>query len=601
VSSMGAAKQRVGISGRLEALFGLGVRVAAAESEGDVLDVIVDQGAGIAGAAAAVVGVADGDSVRVVAERGYEPGYLDRRLSFPLEPGTPMSDVIVSGSPVYCSSRAERDERWPVFRGAGSQAGEAFVVLPLAGRRGMLGALTLSFREVLEFDPDERSFLEAFASQCALSLERIRAAAEEERLRDELTLIVESERRARYRTERLQRYTARLAPALKVDEVAEIAVDKALVASGGVTALLALESPDGRIEIRRVDGQVTGEMRAKRFLAADDASVVGEVFRSHAPRWITNRREWDRYPEALGRPEGLRSAALLPVGTPDRFFGVLGIAFDHEREFPTDEQKFLSAIAAQTAQALDRAILHEEHAHIAQVLQQSLLPHSLPEVPGVAISASYRAAGELNEAGGDFYDVFETDAGHLLVIGDVCGKGPEAAALTALCRYTLRAAALQSGGSSPAQLLALLNRAILAQGGGDNQFASVACVLLQRGELGVTATLASAGHPPTLVRARDGELTAYSPTGTPAGLMPDCRYNDELVSLSPGDLLVLHTDGLTDARAGNGDRLGETPIWEALEALGPAPTPVQAIGALEALLNGLETPDDIAIVAAVVR
>jgi GAF domain-containing protein len=268
---MGAARQRGGISGRLEALFGLGVRVAAAESEADVLAVIVDQGAGIAGAAAAVVGVAEGDEVRVVAERGYEPGYLDRWRSFPLEPGLPMSDVIASGSPVYCSSRAERDERWPLFRGAGSQGTEALVVLPLAGRRGMLGALTLSFREVLEFDPDERSFLEAFASQCALSLERIRAAAEEERLRDELTLIVESERRARYRTERLQRYTARLAPALKVDEVAEIAVDKALVASGGVTALLALESPDGRIEIRRVDGQVTGEMRAKRFLAADDA------------------------------------------------------------------------------------------------------------------------------------------------------------------------------------------------------------------------------------------------------------------------------------------------------------------------------------------
>src|SRR5690242_21457847 len=106
---------------------------------------MVADGAALAGASAAVVGIVDGAVVRVAASQGYPDGYLDRWSEFPLEHGFPMSDVIASGTPVYCSSRAERDERWPRFRGTGRAQSEAFVVLPLSGRHGLRGSFTLSY------------------------------------------------------------------------------------------------------------------------------------------------------------------------------------------------------------------------------------------------------------------------------------------------------------------------------------------------------------------------------------------------------------------------------------------------------------------------
>jgi hypothetical protein len=131
---------------RLESFFRFASLVTAARSEHDVLSVIVDQGALLPAAAAAVVGFVEGEQIRVVAERGYPPGYLDPWRTFPLEPGTPMSDAVETGRSVFCSSREERDMRWPGFRGTGNTGSEAFVVLPLTGRSGILGALTLSFQ-----------------------------------------------------------------------------------------------------------------------------------------------------------------------------------------------------------------------------------------------------------------------------------------------------------------------------------------------------------------------------------------------------------------------------------------------------------------------
>src|SRR5262249_3454843 len=148
-------------------------------------------------------------------------------------------------------------------------------------------------------------------------------------------------------------------PALTVEAVAEIAVDKARVASHGSTAFLALAVDDGGLRVARIDGRLPDEMRAVTAIPHDDRSVVGEVFRSHQPLWLRKRAEWERFPPAIGRLDFLRSAATLPVTVAGRFLGVLGIAFDLERPFPEDERAFLSAIAAQTAQALDRARLYE--------------------------------------------------------------------------------------------------------------------------------------------------------------------------------------------------------------------------------------------------
>ncbi len=585
--AMEESGQGIPYTQRVKSLFALGTLVAAAESESDVLAVIVHEGAELAGAAGAVVGMVSGDEIAVVADHGYPDGFLDPWQTFPLLEGMPMSDVIRTGEAAYCSSRAERDRRWPIFRGVGLTASEAFVVLPLAARGGPIGALTLSYLERREFEADERELLEGFAAQCALALARARATA--------------AERVARMRTERLQRFTARLAPALMVDDVAAIAVDKALIASRGATAMLALATTDGRqFEIRRVDGVLAETLRTDRLFSLAEGSVVSTALRERTALWLGTRGEWERYPQTIGRPDILRSVAVLPVAASGRFFGALSIAFDRERDFPPDERTFLSAIAAQTAQALDRARLYEEQSNIAKVLQASLLPRSFPSIPGIRVATAYHAAGELNQVGGDFYDLIATGAGHMLVIGDVCGKGPEAAALTSLCRYTLRAGALDGRSPDPAHLLALLNRAIAEDCEEDSRFASVTCVLLERGRDGVSARLASAGHPPTLVRRQGGAIVEYGAGGPPAGLVADGKWEEHAFMLDPGDLILLYTDGLTDARTGSNELLGQAPIRRTLASLVDGTGPDEAIAALEELLAGLSTADDIAIVAAVV-
>ncbi|HWB22483.1 MAG TPA: SpoIIE family protein phosphatase [Gaiellaceae bacterium] len=577
------------MSDRLESLFSLAAEVTAAQSEAEVLSVIVTEGVELAEASAAVVGLLDGDFVKLAAAVGYPEGYLDRWAAFPLEAGTPMADVIASKEPLYCSSREERDQRWPRFRGTGNAGSEAFVVLPLAGRDVMLGALTLSYDDKRAFEHEERVFIEAFSAQCALALERARATA--------------AEFVSRTRTERLQRFTARLAPALTVSAVTEIAIDKALNASGGKAAVLALGSDDGRrIELVAVGGTiVSDEMRSITVLPSDHGSALGEVFRGREPLWLGDREAWEHYPTSIGRPAALRAAAVLPVATADRFFGVLAIAFDSGRPFPDAERRFLLAIAGQTAQALDRARLYEEQSHIAHVLQQSLLPKAVPSLRGVELATRYHAVGRATATGGDFYDVFEAGGSHFVVIGDVCGKGPKAAALTALCRHTLRACVSLTPDTRPSELLTVLNRIMLENNStdpnADIEFASVTCMLLETTGKKLTATLSSGGHPPTLVRRDAGSIDSYGPTGPLIGVDNAATFTEHIVEFEPGDMVILHTDGLTDARDEHGNRVGEESLRATIESLALGAGPETLVSAFDALLEGLEIADDIAIVA----
>ena len=564
-----------------------GTAVARAEEETGALEAIVDQASMVAGATLAVVGLMEGNLIRVAASRGVAPGRLDDGLTFAIEPGRPMTDAIALGEPIFCSTREERDRLWPIFRARGESV--AFAVLPLHGRTGVLGALNLGFAEEHDFDPEERAFLQAFASHGALAIDNARL------YRAQLDALA-AERLARERTERLQRFSTRLAPAMTVDAVAEIAVDKALVASGAAMAMLALATADGsQIEVRHIDGRVPEGTLAARLFSLEHRSAIGEVFRTRIPLWFSDRTTWEEYPEAVARSDFLKAAAVLPVADAQQFFGVLEIAFEYEHPFAEDERRFLSAIASQTALALDRARLHEEQHHIAHVLQRSLLPESLPAMPGIQVVTSYQAAGA-NETGGDFYDVFEVDNGHIVVIGDVCGHGAEAAALTALCRYTLRAASLRRADAVPGRLLDKLNQAIIRHSPSDEDFASATCLLLRGEGRSTIVTLASAGHPPALVRRRGGTVEEHPRDGPITGLFADTIYQERSLRLEAGDLMLLYTDGLTDAKHGSGERVGadgSPRFWRRAEGAGAQ----EAIDAYKLLLARFEVIDDVAVVA----
>ncbi|HVF04837.1 MAG TPA: SpoIIE family protein phosphatase [Frankiaceae bacterium] len=229
---------------------------------------------------------------------------------------------------------------------------------------------------------------------------------------------------------------------------------------------------------------------------------------------------------------------------------------------------------------------------LAKTLQQTLIPPTPPSVPGLDVATVYRAAGGGDEVGGDFYDVFQTDhRDWVVVIGDVSGKGVDAAVVTALARYTLRAAALRS--PHPADALAMLNEVMIDHE--TDRYCTVAMLRLREGD-GWTASVSAGGHPlPYLLRPGDAPREVGAP-GSLIGLLPEARFGDVDVALLPGDALVLYTDGVTEARAGEEFYGAERLEAAILRYAGTAASLAHGV-ADEALTFQLGVPrDDIAVV-----
>ena len=249
------------------------------------------------------------------------------------------------------------------------------------------------------------------------------------------------------------------------------------------------------------------------------------------------------------RSVGLRSAMLAPMTLRDRVLGVISfVSAESGRRFDEQDLALAQDLALRAAVAVENARLYETASAIAGTLQASLLPPVLPELPGADLAAAYRPAGEGLEVGGDFYDVFNTAEDQwYLVVGDVCGKGAEAAAVTALARYTIRAAAVRR--RSPAAILRWLSDAMLQQSDGDDRFCTIACAHLDLSRPPGRVTVACGGHPlPLLVRA-DGTVEEVGVPGTLLGLVPSPDLQDQTAELRAGDTLLLYTDGLTEAGA----------------------------------------------------
>lgn len=238
---------------------------------------------------------------------------------------------------------------------------------------------------------------------------------------------------------------------------------------------------------------------------------------------------------------------------------------------------------------------------LATTLQATLLPPALANVPGLDVAAYYHIAS-IDEVGGDFYDLFPLGNGAWgMFLGDVCGKGAAAAAITSLARYTLRAAAVYD--PDPAAVLGNLNTVLNHEyNGQDPRFCTAVYGLLtpDSDQKGFLITLASGGHPPALLLRADGTAD-YLPTpgGQLIGVLPDAHIATTTFHLGPGDTLLLHTDGLTEAQtAAPGDRYGDEALLDFGRALAPA-TAERTIAAIRDLLDALGpgVDDDTAVLA----
>jgi PAS domain S-box-containing protein len=301
------------------------------------------------------------------------------------------------------------------------------------------------------------------------------------------------------------------------------------------------------------------------------------------------------------REVGFVSVCLVPLIARGRVLGDVALTTDagSGRTYGPEMLGFARELADRCALALDNAMLYAQRDLVAMSLQEELLPPDLPRIPGLDVGARYAAAGAGNEVGGDFYDIFASDSGWRVVIGDVVGKGPSAAAITGLARHTLRAAAPYE--RSPSALLAVLNRALMAEKRGD-RLASVACVELERDRDGLAVTVSTAGHPLPLLVTADGDVRELGRFGQLLGVTEGHVGEDVSDRLAPGDTLVLYTDGVVEARGPSGV-FGEGRLRALLgELAGQAPTRiVQRIEGAVMAASGGRPRDDLAIVALRVR
>ncbi|MEU6034305.1 GAF domain-containing SpoIIE family protein phosphatase [Actinomadura sp. NPDC047616] len=308
---------------------------------------------------------------------------------------------------------------------------------------------------------------------------------------------------------------------------------------------------------------------------------------------------------------GIRFYAAAPITTRDGYpLGTVNVLDTRPRDVTDDQLATLEDLASVVMDQLEvrlaaiRTVATERELRtraetLARTLQRTLLPPALPTVPGLEAAAAYHTAS-IDQVGGDFYDLFPLDDGRwAFFLGDVCGKGAEAAALTSLTRYTLRAAAIYD----PDPCTALTNLDAVLKGeyqGSDPRHCTAIFGILHPEPGGAfSVTLASGGHPPALVVRANGDVEPVpTPGGQLIGLLPDPRFTPATTRLTPGDTLLLYTDGLTEARTATGAMLGEEGVVAHLAATAPRGAD-GLLAEIDKLLNdlGAGVSDDTALLA----
>jgi hypothetical protein len=336
-----------------------------------------------------------------------------------------------------------------------------------------------------------------------------------------------------------------------------------------------------------------------------DGSTVAEVLRRgvtelvHVPGgegFTASLESAVPAPSMLAEVASIRPVDLLiiPMSARGAIFGTLTLARRRGDGFDAGAVAFLEDLAHRLGVTLDATRALAESRRVARVLSRDLVPPRLPDLPGVAFGSYYRVAFEHEALGGDFYDVHGGPDDWTAVIGDVCGKGAEAAVLTGRVRQAVRTAALVD--RTPSRVLHLVNQVLVSEGEGT--FVTAACVRVRRTDAGLSMDLSVAGHPEPYVVRADGRVEQVAAHGTVLGILEDIDYDDVHLELAPGDSCVLYTDGVLEA-PGVHERFGDERLREALATLPHAAvtTLVERVAMAVSEHLGERPHDDIAILA----
>ena len=432
----------------------------------------------------------------------------------------------------------------------------------------------------LETPPQHRTFRQWYVQSLVAQLRALGVgerppAAEtfERRLLNELDRVAMA-KQASERAARLYAVAAALANAATPEAVAEAVLNEgaaALSAAGG-GILLATEADT--LAVPGVVGYDEVTVAKLRNESPDAELPAAYALRTGESVWLESREERDtRFPELAGLEARTLSLCAVPLTVQNRRLGALRFSFNDPRLFGDDERRFVFALAAQTAQALARAQLQQARVDASRRLQRNLLPPRLPTIPGLDVAAMYQPFGDGMEVGGDFYDVWAAmPEVWAIALGDAAGKGPEAAAMSALVRHTLRALTLTD--PDPERAIRLLNQALLdSTPDGDTERFCTAILGVVTLADGIRVQLATGGHPNPLVRRASGATEEIGLRGTLLGTFPDPTVDTAEVVLEPGDAMLFVTDGVLEARSTDG-LFGPEGVRACVEA---APTSAAAL------------------------
>ncbi|MEU5987817.1 SpoIIE family protein phosphatase [Spirillospora sp. NPDC047418] len=256
---------------------------------------------------------------------------------------------------------------------------------------------------------------------------------------------------------------------------------------------------------------------------------------------------------------GATSVLSVPIEDGDRAIGTITLAASGEYgPFDLMDLGVVQRLGRYLALVIRAARLYRRRAEVADTLQAGLLPKSLPAIPGVSVAAKYLTSTHGSDVGGDFYDVFRTENGWGLVLGDVCGKGEDAAAVTATARHCVRLASRWK--ASPGDVLGIVNEALLDE----DRFVTAVMAGLTLETERILVSLGTAGHPPAIVVRADGVIRSASRGGVPLGLFEDFEAGLDTIDLTVGDTLILHSDGVLEACDMTRQEFGQERLLEAL-------------------------------------
>ncbi|HEX7132031.1 MAG TPA: GAF domain-containing SpoIIE family protein phosphatase, partial [Iamia sp.] len=596
LEEVGAAERARRAADRAARLYIVVTALATAHTFEDVVAVVLREGVAALGASGGAVLLdagADADSERLVVAGtlGYDDAAVARLREEQLDADLPAAECLRTGEPVWLEAAEETGDRFPSL--ATLEPGtRSLCALPVRTGETVIGALRFSFRERRLFDAEERRFALTLAAEASEALLRIElAAAEREsrrRLENEWVTI-----------EKLAAVGEAMLRGRDLPTLVQLATDAGTQVAGAQFGAFFYNQVDERGESYTLYALSGAPREAfEDFPLPRNTAIFGPTFAGTDVVRLDDVTADPRYGQSgpyYGLPEGhlpVRSYLAVPVALASGEV-IGGLFFGHAEpgRFGPDVERLVVGVAGQTAAAIDNMAALNGRARLAALVRRILLAPRLPAVEGIEVGAAYKAAD--SQAGGDFYDVFPVSPGRWgVVMGDMCGRGVEAASLTALTRYTVRTAARL--GLRAGEVLEAVNEAIYAEGD-DERFCTAVYGLLEVTDDGALLTYANGGHPPVLV-VRDGAVEAAPTTGGLLGAFADTAVTERTIALGVGDVVVLHTDGVSEVRR-DGEEFGDRSLHETVaEVAGrPAREAAEELVAAAAAFGGGPVADDAAV------